>query len=145
MAARKLAALILAAGKGTRLKSRRPKVLHTVGGRPMLGFMLDAAESLGAERRLVVVGFGAETVQERFAGRAEFVIQAEQRGTGHAVSLCREPLGAFDGDVVILYGDTPLLRGETIARMAEHKRKTGADLVLLSAEVDVPGIVVRDA
>ena len=92
-----------------------------------------------------MVGFGAEAVQERFAGRAEFVIQAEQRGTGHAVSLCREPLGSFDGDVVILYGDTPLLRGETIARMAEHKRRTGADLVLLSAEVDVPGIVVRDS
>jgi bifunctional UDP-N-acetylglucosamine pyrophosphorylase / glucosamine-1-phosphate N-acetyltransferase len=143
-AARKLAALILAAGKGTRLNSRKPKVLHQVGGRPMLGFMLDLVEALGAERRLVVVGFGAEAVQERFAGRAEFVIQAEQRGTGHAVSLCREPLGAFEGDVVVLYGDTPLLRGETIARMAEHKRRTGADLVLLSAEVDVPGIVVRD-
>ena len=144
-AARKLAALILAAGKGTRLNSRKPKVLHPVGGRPMLAFMLDAVEALGAERRLVVVGFGAEAVQERFAGRAEFVVQAEQRGTGHAVSLCREPLGAFEGDVVVLYGDTPLLRGETIARMAEHKRRTGADLVLLSAEVEVPGIVVRDS
>jgi bifunctional UDP-N-acetylglucosamine pyrophosphorylase/glucosamine-1-phosphate N-acetyltransferase len=144
-AARKLAALILAAGKGTRLNSRTTKVLHEVGGRPMLGLMLDAVEGLGAERRLVVVGYGAEAVRERFAGRAEFVIQAEQRGTGHAVSLCREPLGAFDGDVVILYGDTPLLRGETIARMAEHKRRSGADLVLLSAEVDVPGIVVRDS
>jgi bifunctional UDP-N-acetylglucosamine pyrophosphorylase / glucosamine-1-phosphate N-acetyltransferase len=144
MAARKLAALILAAGKGTRLNSRRPKVLHEVGGRPMLGFMLDAVEGLGAQRRVVVVGFGGEAVQQRFAGRAEFVVQAEQRGTGHAVSLCREPLGAFEGDVVILYGDTPLLRGETIARMADHKRRTGADLVLLSAEVDVPGIVVRD-
>jgi bifunctional UDP-N-acetylglucosamine pyrophosphorylase/glucosamine-1-phosphate N-acetyltransferase len=141
---RKLAALILAAGKGTRMNSRQPKVLHAVGGRPMLDFVLDAAAGLGAERRLVVVGFGAEEVQERFAGRAEFVIQVEQRGTGHAVSLCREPLGSFDGDVIILYGDTPLLRGETIARMGEHKRRTGADLVLLSAEVDVPGIVVRD-
>ena len=143
-AARKLAALILAAGKGTRLNSRKPKVLHAVGGRPMLDFMLDAVEALGAERRLVVVGYGAEAVRERFASRAEFVIQAEQRGTGHAVSLCREPLGAFEGDVVVLYGDTPLLRGETIARMAEHRRRSGADLVLLSAEVDVPGIVVRD-
>jgi bifunctional UDP-N-acetylglucosamine pyrophosphorylase/glucosamine-1-phosphate N-acetyltransferase len=144
MAHRELAALILAAGKGTRLNSRRPKVLHEVGGRPMLGFILDAVESLGAHRRLVVVGFGAEEVQERFAGRAEFVIQAEQRGTGHAVQLCREPLGHFSGDVIVLYGDTPLLRGETIARMAAHKRHSGAELVLLSAEVDVPGIVVRD-
>ena len=89
---RELAALILAAGKGTRLNSRRPKVLHQVGGRPMLGFALEAAASLGAKRCLVVVGFGADEVQERFAGRAEFVLQAEQRGTGHAVQLCREPL-----------------------------------------------------
>src|SRR5688500_1822808 len=135
MAARKLAALILAAGKGTRLKSRRPKVLHGVGGRPMLSFVLDAALALGAARRLVVVGrrllgclllaalargaarrrvvvgFGAEPVEERVPGRAEFGIQAPQRGTGHAVSFRREPLGSFDGDVGILYGDTPLLRG----------------------------------
>ncbi len=145
MAARELAALILAAGMGTRLKSRRPKVLHEVGGRPMLGFILEAVAALGAKRCLAVIGFGAEAVQERFAGRAEFVLQAEQRGTGHAVQLCRDPLGDFEGDVLVLYGDTPLLRGETLARMAEHKRRSGADLVLLSAPVDVPGIVVRDA
>jgi bifunctional UDP-N-acetylglucosamine pyrophosphorylase/glucosamine-1-phosphate N-acetyltransferase len=143
--ARELAALILAAGRGTRMKSKRPKVLHELGGRPMLAYPLEAARSLGAERCLVVTGFGSDAVQERFAGRAEFVHQAEQRGTGHATSLCREPLGSFDGDVLILYGDTPLLRGETLRRMAEHKAETGADLVLLSAAVDVPGIVVRDA
>jgi bifunctional UDP-N-acetylglucosamine pyrophosphorylase / glucosamine-1-phosphate N-acetyltransferase len=145
MAARELAALILAAGKGTRLKSRIPKVLHEVGGRPMLAYPLEAAAVLGAKRCLVVVGYEADAVQQRFAGCAEFVLQAEQRGTGHAVQLCRAPLGPFEGDVLILYGDTPLLRGETLRRMAEHKVRTGADLVLLSAPVAVPGIVVRDA
>src|SRR2546426_7960543 len=145
MAARELAALILAAGKGPGLISRRPKVLHEVGGRPMLAFALDAVERIGAKRCLVVVGFGAEAVQERFAGRAEFVLQADQRGTGHAVQLCRDPLAHFEGDVLVLYGDTPLLRGDTLAQMIEHKRRSAADLVLLSAPVDVPGIVVRDA
>ncbi len=145
MAARELAALILAAGKGTRFQSSRPKVLHEIGGRPMLAFSLDAAEALGAKRSLVVVGHGADAVRERFAGRAEFVLQAEQRGTGHAVALCRDALGAFDGDALILYGDTPLLRGETLREMAALRERSGADLVLLSAPVDVPGIVVRDA
>ena len=144
MSEREIAALILAAGKGTRLKSRRPKVLHEAAGRPLLAFSLDAARRAGAARRLVVVGHGADAVRERFAGEAEFVLQAEQRGTGHAVLECRDALAGFEGDALVLYGDTPLLRGETLARMADHKRQTGADLVLLSAEVDVPGIVVRD-
>jgi bifunctional UDP-N-acetylglucosamine pyrophosphorylase/glucosamine-1-phosphate N-acetyltransferase len=140
-----LATLILAAGKGTRMKSRLPKVLHPVCGRPMLAFVLDAAAAVRPERRLVVVGHGAEPVRERFREGVEFVLQAEQRGTGHAVLQCREALAGFRGDVLILYGDTPLLRGETLVRMREHKAQTRADLVLLSAAVDVPGIVLRDA
>jgi len=144
MTERDTAALILAAGKGTRLKSQRPKVLHEVGGRPMLGLVLAAARDAGASRCLVVVGFGAEAVEARFGGEADFVLQAEQRGTGHAVAQCREALAGFEGDVLVLYGDTPLLRGETLQRMAAHKRETRADLVMLSAPVDVPGIVVRD-
>ncbi|MDH3521134.1 MAG: bifunctional UDP-N-acetylglucosamine diphosphorylase/glucosamine-1-phosphate N-acetyltransferase GlmU [Myxococcales bacterium] len=139
-----LAALILAAGKGTRLKSRLPKVLHSVCGDPLLAFALTAAESLAPERSLVVIGHEAESVRARFAGRAEFITQAEQRGTGHAVQQCQQPLEGFQGDVLILYGDTPLLRGETLARLVRHKRETGADLVLLSADVEVPGIVMRD-
>jgi len=140
-----VAALILAAGKGTRFKSRRPKVLHALCGRPMLEYALAAAEALAPQRLLVVVGNGAEQVREVFAGRAEFVSQAEQRGTGHAVLQCQAQLEDFRGDVLILYGDTPLLRAETLERMLRHKAQTRADLVLLSARVDVPGIVIRDA
>ncbi|MEM7413257.1 MAG: bifunctional UDP-N-acetylglucosamine diphosphorylase/glucosamine-1-phosphate N-acetyltransferase GlmU [Myxococcota bacterium] len=145
MADRDCAAVILAAGKGTRLRSKTPKVLHEVCGRPMLGFSLAAAAASGASRSLVVIGHGAERVEERFSGQADFVLQAEQRGTGHAVLQCREALAGFEGDVLILYGDTPLLRGETLARMRAHKAETQADLVMLTAAVDVPGIVVRDA
>jgi bifunctional UDP-N-acetylglucosamine pyrophosphorylase/glucosamine-1-phosphate N-acetyltransferase len=140
-----LAALILAAGKGTRFKSRRPKVLHALCGRPMLEYALAAAEALAPQRLLVVVGNGAEQVREVFAGRAEFVSQAEQRGTGHAVLQCQPELEGFRGDVLILYGDTPLLRAETLERMLRHKAQARADLLLLSARVDVPGIVIRDA
>jgi bifunctional UDP-N-acetylglucosamine pyrophosphorylase/glucosamine-1-phosphate N-acetyltransferase len=140
---RPLAALVLAAGKGTRLASSRPKVLHEVCGRPLLGYSIAAAETLRPERLLVVVGPEADEVRHRFADR-EFAVQAEPRGTGHAVGSCRQALEGFRGDVLVLYGDTPLLRGETLARMRQTRREQGADLVLLTAPVDVPGIVLRD-
>ena len=142
---RPLAALVLAAGKGTRLKSTRPKVLHEICGRPLLGYSVAAAESLEPTRLVVVVGPESDEVRERFATRVEFAVQAEPRGTGHAVLSCRDVLEGFRGDVLVLYGDTPLLRGATLARMRQARRELGADLVLLSAPVDVPGIVVRDA
>jgi bifunctional UDP-N-acetylglucosamine pyrophosphorylase/glucosamine-1-phosphate N-acetyltransferase len=142
--ARELATLVLAAGKGTRLKSRRPKVLHPVCGKPMLAFSLEAAEALSPRHLLVVVGHGSEAVQEAFAGRAEFVVQAEQRGTAHAVLQCRPALEGFRGDVLVLYGDTPLLRSETLQAMLRYRSEVSADLLLLSAPVDVPGIVIRD-
>ena len=142
---RPLATLLLAAGQGTRMKSKRPKVLHEVCGRPMLGHCLGAAAGLKPTRQLVVVGHGADQVRAVIGGDAEFVVQAEQKGTGHAVLQCREPLRDFRGDVLILYGDTPLLRGETLQQMQRHREATGAALVMLTARVDVPGIVVRDA
>jgi bifunctional UDP-N-acetylglucosamine pyrophosphorylase/glucosamine-1-phosphate N-acetyltransferase len=139
-----LAALILAAGKGTRMKSRLPKVLHPLCGRSMLHYSLRAAESLEPRHLLTVVGHEADRVREAFEGRGAFVLQAEQRGTGHAVLACRDAIHDFTGDVVILYGDTPLLRGETLALMRRRKAETGADLVMLTGRVDVPGIVIRD-
>jgi bifunctional UDP-N-acetylglucosamine pyrophosphorylase/glucosamine-1-phosphate N-acetyltransferase len=139
-----IAVVLLAAGKGTRMKSRLAKVLHPIAGRPMLAYPLAAAEGLRPARLVVVVGSEAEAVEAAFAGRATFVHQEEQRGTGDAVLQARRALEDFRGDVLILYGDTPLLRSETLRRMIELRAQTGADLVLLTAPVDVRGIVVRD-
>jgi len=141
--AAELSVIILAAGKGTRMKSRRAKVLHEIAGWPLLAYPLAMAESLRPQQIFVVVGRDAEEVQEAFAGRANFVLQAEQRGTGHAVLQAREKLAAFRGDLLILYGDTPLLTAATLSRMLEHKARTRADLVLLSARTPLPGRVVR--
>ena len=137
-----IAVVVLAAGKGTRMKSGIAKVLHPIAGRPMLSFPLAAAASLNPERLVVVVGRDADRTREAFAEQAIFVSQEEQRGTGHAVAQTEGVLKGFNGDVLILYGDTPLLRSETLAKMVATKAE--ADLIFLTAEVDVPGIVIRD-
>lgn len=142
---RPLCAIVLAAGKGTRMKSARAKVLHEIAGRPMLGHVLDAAEQIGADRLMVVVGRDADEVERQFAGRAEFVLQAEQNGTGHAVMQALPKLEGFDGDVLVLYADTPLLRAESLASMQRVREDTGADLVMLTSPEPLPGVVVRGA
>ena len=144
-APRDIAIVILAAGMGTRMKSSRPKVLHELCGQPLLGYPLAVAQQLHPRRLLVVVGHGSEEVCERFAGAGEFVLQAERRGTGHAVLQAEPKLRHFEGDVLILYSDTPLLRAETVEQMRRVKSQTGANLVLLSALLPLPGRVVRDA
>jgi bifunctional UDP-N-acetylglucosamine pyrophosphorylase/glucosamine-1-phosphate N-acetyltransferase len=137
--------VILAAGQGKRMQSGLAKVLHELCGRPMLSYPLEVARGLGPERLVVVIGRDAEKVQETFDGAAEFVLQAERRGTGHAVLQTRKSLDGFAGDVLILYGDTPLLRAETLERMRAEKAKRGLDLLVLSAMEPLPGRIVRDA
>lgn len=140
------AVIVLAAGQGTRMKSRRAKVLHELCGVPMLGHVLRTARALSPSRLIVVVGRDAEAVRARYAEEAECVLQAEQRGTGHAVQVAEAALDSSSADVLVLYGDTPLLRPETIARMGSVKRETGADLVMLTARAaNIPGRVVRGA
>jgi bifunctional UDP-N-acetylglucosamine pyrophosphorylase/glucosamine-1-phosphate N-acetyltransferase len=139
-----IAVVVLAAGKGTRMKSGLAKVLHPLAGRPMLSFPLAAADSLKPERLVVVVGRDADRVREAFAERAIFVSQEEQRGTGHAVAQAERALEGFNGDVLILYGDTPLIRPETLEQMVAAKAEIQADLIFLTAEIEVPGIVIRD-
>jgi len=127
-----LAAIILAAGKGTRMKSDLHKVLHPVAGRPMLGHLTDAVAALGAKRTVIVAGAGREQV-EAFAqplGLA-VAVQADQLGTAHAVRQAEAALDGFDGDVLILYGDVPLVTAETMARMVARLH-----------EEDAPAIVV---
>ncbi len=141
----KLAVIVLAAGQGTRMRSGRAKVLHEMCGRPMLGHVLTTAETLEPERLLVVVGRDAEEVRERFAGRCDFVDQAEPRGTGHAVLQAEPKLADFDGDVLVLYADVPLLRPESLQAMRAEKEREGADLLILTAEAPtIPGRILRD-
>lgn len=142
---RSLAVVILAAGQGKRMKSGLVKVLHELGGRPMLAYPIEVAEALAPERLVVVVGRDSERVREAFAGRATFVEQTERRGTGHAMMTAHDALEGFRGDVLILYGDTPLLRSETIDRMRAEKASRAVDLLILSALEPLPGRIVRDA
>lgn len=137
--------IVLAAGQGTRMKSRRAKVLHELCGVPMLGHVIRSAKRLSPARLLVVVGRDAEEVEERFAGEAEFVLQSEQKGTGHAVLVAQPALGDVEGDVLVLYGDTPLLSPETLEQMRKAKQERGADLAVLTALAkNIPGRVARD-
>jgi len=142
---RPLAVVILAAGQGKRMKSGLVKVLHEVAGRPMLAYALEVAEALGPERLVVVIGRDGDRVRDAFAGRAIFAEQSERRGTGHAVQTARPALEGFAGDVLILYGDTPLLRVETLQRMRAVKAERGVELLILSALEPLPGRIVRDA
>lgn len=121
-----LAVIVLAAGQGTRMKSSLHKVLHPIAGRPMLLHLLGAVAELAPERQVVVVGAGREQVEKAVAGSGVAIaVQAEQLGTGHAVAGARDALAGFSGDVLILYGDVPLVRPETMRAMID--RLHGAD------------------
>ena len=128
-----MVAVILAAGKGTRMKSALPKVLHTVGGRPMLRHVMTAAAQAGAKRTLVVVGFGGDQVQAEIGAAAEYVSQAEQLGTGHAMMQAQPALEGFGGTVLLLCGDTPLLTGKTLQQLVTAHQQSGAAATVLTA------------
>ena len=128
-----LVTVILAAGKGTRMKSSLPKVLHSVGGKSMLQHVLDAASKAGAKRNIVVVGFGGEQVKEAIGDQAEFVVQAEQLGTGHAVQQTASLLQGETGTVMVLCGDTPLLTGELLKKLYDAHKEAGAKATVLTA------------
>ena len=143
-----LVTVILAAGKGTRMKSVLPKVLHQAAGKPMVQHVIDAARLAGARRNIVVVGFGAELVRSALRGKVEIVVQAEQLGTGHAVRMAEPLLKAEHGTVMVLCGDTPLLTGALLSRLYEAHKKARAKATVLTAimpDATGYGRVIRSA
>ncbi|MAU41799.1 MAG: bifunctional N-acetylglucosamine-1-phosphate uridyltransferase/glucosamine-1-phosphate acetyltransferase [Kordiimonas sp.] len=132
MTQKNIAAIILAAGKGTRMKSSLHKVLHPLGGHPMLLHLMDSLDRLAPSKQVVVVGAGKEQVAEAVKGRAETALQEPQLGTGHAVQAAQDLMAGFDGDVLILYGDVPLLSSATMeAMIAARHGPDAADVVVL--------------
>ena len=142
---RPLAAIILAAGKGTRMKSDLHKVLHPIAGQPMLHHVVDRARESGADPIVVVTGALGEQVEASLAGSdVKFVTQAEQLGTAHAVLQAREALAGYEGAVLILYGDVPLVQADTLARMVDAlDARPEARAVVLAFRPAVPGAYGR--
>ncbi len=144
-----LAAVILAAGKGTRMKSGLIKVLHPAAGRPVIEWPVAAARTAGADPVVLVIGHQANAVQRVFRGSdIRYAMQEEQLGTGHAVACALDALAGFRGTVLILCGDTPLLRPETLKALLTFHRDKQAAVTVLTAVMDDPygyGRVVRDA
>ena len=140
-------AVILAAGKGTRMQSKLYKVLHKVCDRTMVELVLDSLNDLEMEDVITVVGHGAERVKEVLGERTKFVLQEEQLGTAHAVKMAKEELQDKEGTTIVMYGDTPLIRPETINNMLDHHERTNAKATVLTAIADDPfayGRIIRD-
>ena len=144
-------AVVLAAGKGTRMKSDLPKVLCRVVDRPMIHFVLDALEKAGIHRHIVVVGYHADDVKRELSSRGgdiQFVLQEEQLGTGHAVQVCRPALEQQSGPTIVLAGDSPLTQASSLKKLLEHFQRTQPALLLGTLEKDDPsglGRIVRDS
>ena len=147
---RPVAVIVLAAGEGTRMKSRIPKVLHPLCGRSMLGHVLAAAGELDPQRTVIVAGHRREEVSAeavRYAADAIVVVQDRQAGTGHAVRMVIEALGIMPGVVLVTYGDMPLLRAQTLAELVREHAAAGNAVTVLTARVGDPagyGRIIRD-
>lgn len=146
---RDFAAIILAAGKGTRMKSELHKVLHPIAGRPMLEHLLASVDALGPSHTVLVVGHGREQLEKAVSGRAAIALQEPQLGTGHAVQQAAEALAGFTGDVLILYGDVPFVRTSTLEAMLARLQAEDAPTVVVlgfePAEAGHYGRVIADA
>jgi bifunctional UDP-N-acetylglucosamine pyrophosphorylase/glucosamine-1-phosphate N-acetyltransferase len=147
---RSLATVILAAGQGKRMQDpTKPKVLYEIAGIPLIGHVLRLAQDARSERTIVIVGFGKEKVMEYISSgfpNVEFVVQAEQHGTGHAMQQTSSMLKEYRGDILVLYGDVPLLSETTVKDLLEVHRNSGAKATVLSAIYEDPagyGRIIR--
>lgn len=146
---RRSAAIILAAGKSTRMKTELPKVMHEVCGRPMLSYVLDACRDAGISTVCVVVGFGKDAIIGAYAGHpgVSFVEQKEQKGTGHAVQVCADIFEGFDGNMVVIAGDMPMIHAETLSALLSAHAETKATASLATTTLADPtgyGRIIRD-
>lgn len=140
-------AVILAAGQGTRMKSKLPKVLHPIMGAPMLRYSINAAHLVTNEKPVIVIGHGGDQIRQAFTGDAEFVSQDPPLGTGHAVLQARDLLADRADLILVTYGDMPLLTSQTLFRLIENQKAHSGPITMLSSIVDEPrgfGRVVRD-
>lgn len=143
-------AIVLAAGKGKRLQSETfnlPKVLRQVKEKPLLEYVLDNVSFIDPKDTVIVVGYKREMVQEQVTGDYAFAVQDEQLGTGHAVACAEKALAGYQGDVLILYGDMPMLKKETYQALIRTHQETGADCTILTAESNSPlayGRIIRE-
>lgn len=143
-------AIILAAGKSTRMKSALPKVLHNVCGRPMIDYVIETARAANITRIVAIVGHRADLVQQELSKQPgiEFAMQAEQKGTGHALMMCREQLKSHDGPVLVLAGDTPLVKQESMAGLLSTLKENRAACVIGTAVTEANfglGRIVRNS
>ncbi|MBH0231841.1 bifunctional UDP-N-acetylglucosamine diphosphorylase/glucosamine-1-phosphate N-acetyltransferase GlmU [Halobacillus yeomjeoni] len=139
-------AVVLAAGQGTRMKSKLYKVLHPVCGKPMVQHVVDQLNTLNLSELITVVGFGAEKVQDQLGEDSHYVVQEEQLGTGHAVLQAEDILADKDGTTVVVCGDTPLLTSETLQKLLDHHDQQNAKATILTAHAEDPtgyGRVIR--
>lgn len=142
-------AVVLAAGKGTRMKSDLPKVLCEANGRPLVGYVIDALRSAGVEGIVAVVGYEADLVKDRLSNidNIQFALQEEQLGTGHAVMMCREQLANHNGPVVVVAGDSPMMQASSIAALLQEFESSKPACILGTLNHDDPtglGRIVRD-
>ena len=142
------AAIILAAGEGSRMKSKHAKVAHELLGKPLVNWVIDAAEGAGVQRIVAVIGHGREEVAPLVSDRAATVVQEQQLGTANAVAVCQDEFADFNGSLLVLTGDSPLVTADTLRKLIARREETNAAVVVLTMNVDDPfgyGRIVRDA